>query len=177
MGPEQSFIVRIAALEKKSGVSGARACVCLSFTSHQNICLQQVALLVAWPWRPRSLPHQYSHLHQYVISARLKLRIRRFSTSRSKRLRPCHQLCTLSAYLHVCLSACLSVCLRACACLQVGCSVEFVEADGQVVEVSCIEGKPRNVFEKWDSITWQLKQTLSRVMGGQQQQQAPAGGS
>lgn len=61
--------------------------------------------------------------------------------------------------------------------LQVGCSVEFVEADGQVVEVSCIEGKPRNVFEKWDSITWQLKQTLSRVMGGQQQQQAPAGGS
>lgn len=52
--------------------------------------------------------------------------------------------------------------------LQVGCSVQYVEADGEVVEVSCIEGKPRNVFERWDDATWRLRQTLDRVLQRQQ---------
>lgn len=55
--------------------------------------------------------------------------------------------------------------------VQVGSSVEFVESDGQVVEVSCIEGKPRNVFERWDNASWRMKQALNNVLrrqGGQQ---------
>jgi hypothetical protein len=53
--------------------------------------------------------------------------------------------------------------------LQVGASIDFEEADGQVVTVSCLEGKPRNVFEKWDNAKWQLnrawQQALQRAAG------------
>jgi hypothetical protein len=69
---------------------------------------------------------------------------------------------------------CRAAAAAAAAAVQVGSSVEFVECDGQVVEVSCIEGKPRNVFERWDDATWRLKQALSRVLGNRQGQQQQA---
>lgn len=59
--------------------------------------------------------------------------------------------------------------------LQVGGSAEFVESDGEVVQVCCIDGRPRNVFEKWDDATWRLKQALNRVMRGQQAQPQAGG--
>jgi hypothetical protein len=59
--------------------------------------------------------------------------------------------------------------------LQVGGSAEFVESDGEVVQVCCIDGHPRNVFEKWDDATWRLKQALNRVMRGQQAQPQAGG--
>jgi hypothetical protein len=54
-----------------------------------------------------------------------------------------------------------------------GSVVRYEEADGQVVEVSCIEGAPRNVFERWDATKWRLRQALNAALGrGQKQQQA-----
>ncbi|WIA10745.1 hypothetical protein OEZ85_010916 [Tetradesmus obliquus] len=52
---------------------------------------------------------------------------------------------------------------------QVGAATSYEEADGQVVTVSCLEGAPRNVFEKWDNAKWQLnkawQQALQRAAG------------
>jgi hypothetical protein len=56
--------------------------------------------------------------------------------------------------------------------VQVGSSVEFVESDGEVVEVTCIDGQPRNVFERWDNLQWRLQQAWSKLLGQQQQQEA-----
>eukprot|EP00882_Tetradesmus_deserticola_P011248 GHRQ01011898.1.p1 GENE.GHRQ01011898.1~~GHRQ01011898.1.p1 ORF type:complete len:139 (+),score=61.50 GHRQ01011898.1:613-1029(+) len=39
---------------------------------------------------------------------------------------------------------------------QEGACTTFEEADGQVVTVSCLDGAPRNVFEKADSAKWRL---------------------
>jgi hypothetical protein len=59
--------------------------------------------------------------------------------------------------------------LLALTLLQVGAATSFEEADGQVVTVSCLEGKPRNVFEKWDAAKWRLnsawQQALQRATG------------
>lgn len=64
-------------------------------------------------------------------------------------------------------------CLLCCVVLlQVGGSAEFIESDGEVVQVTCIDGQPRNIFERWDNATWRLQQALSRVMQQQGQQQA-----
>lgn len=60
-------------------------------------------------------------------------------------------------------------------CAQVGASVDIVEADGEVVTVSCLEGTPRNVFERWDDTNWRLGQALRQVM--QQLAAAARGGS
>jgi hypothetical protein len=53
--------------------------------------------------------------------------------------------------------------------VQVGAATSYEEADGQVVTVSCLEGKPRNVFEKWDNAKWRLnsawQQALQRATG------------
>jgi len=59
---------------------------------------------------------------------------------------------------------CISICVP-----QVGAATSYEEADGQVVTVSCLEGAPRNVFEKWDNAKWQLnkawQQALQRAAG------------
>jgi hypothetical protein len=49
-------------------------------------------------------------------------------------------------------------------------------------QVTCLEGLPRNVFERWDDVSWRLRKALTRVLQGtarqrasseQQQQQQP----
>lgn len=67
----------------------------------------------------------------------------------------------MSVFMFMCVSA---------VWLQVGGSAEFIESDGEVVQVCCIDGTPRNVFERWDDATWRLKHALNRVMRGQQAQ-------
>jgi hypothetical protein len=57
--------------------------------------------------------------------------------------------------------------------LRVGAVQEFVEADGEVITVSCIEGRPRNIFERWDAASWRLQRALNSVLGRGAQQQSP----
>lgn len=46
---------------------------------------------------------------------------------------------------------------------QVGSRVEFIESDGQVIEVTCQDGLPRTDLERWDYAQWRLGKALAQL--------------
>eukprot|EP00879_Flechtneria_rotunda_P018963 GHRR01019907.1.p1 GENE.GHRR01019907.1~~GHRR01019907.1.p1 ORF type:complete len:440 (+),score=157.56 GHRR01019907.1:356-1675(+) len=49
--------------------------------------------------------------------------------------------------------------------LQLGSTTSFEEGDGHQVQVSCIEGKPRNLFERWDDAAWRVTRAFKQAVG------------
>eukprot|EP00878_Enallax_costatus_P038892 GHUV01044380.1.p2 GENE.GHUV01044380.1~~GHUV01044380.1.p2 ORF type:complete len:158 (+),score=47.41 GHUV01044380.1:595-1068(+) len=47
--------------------------------------------------------------------------------------------------------------------LQAGARVEYVESDGQVIEVTCQDVLPRTDIERWDYAQWKLSKAVAQV--------------
>lgn len=80
------------------------------------------------------------------------------STSTGPTCRCCQA--TLSHWLH----ASLICAICPVPCFQVGACVEYVESDGQVIEVSCQDELPRTDFERWDYQQWRISKAWGDVM-------------